>query len=192
RRLLREGRRLRGVETADGVIEADAYVLAAGVASRRLGLSAGLDLPVYPIKGYSLSLPIANDAAAPRVSITDTAQKLVYARLGSALRVAGMADIVGPSDSIDPARLEQLTRQARETFPQASTWQELSPWTGLRPATPKGLPVLGESGLDNLLLNTGHGALGFTLAFGSAEAIAAQVAGRPAPVPMEDFSLKAA
>lgn len=192
RRLLREGRRLRGVETADGVIEADAYVLAAGVASRRLGLSAGLDLPVYPIKGYSLSLPIANDAAAPRVSITDTAQKLVYARLGSALRVAGMADIVGPSDRIDPARLEQLTRQARETFPQASTWQELSPWTGLRPATPKGLPVLGESGLDNLLLNTGHGALGFTLAFGSAEAIAAQIAGRPAPVPMEDFSLKAA
>src|SRR5690606_25498461 len=84
RRLRRKGRRLRGVETADGLIEADAYVLAAGVASRRLGLSAGLDLPVYPIKGYSLSLPIANDAAAPRVSITDTAQKLVYARLGSA------------------------------------------------------------------------------------------------------------
>lgn len=192
RRLLREGRRLRGVETAEGMIEADAYVLAAGVASRRLGLSAGLDLPIYPIKGYSLSLPIANDAAAPRVSITDTAQKLVYARLGNALRVAGMADIVGQSDSLDPARLEQLTRQARDTFPQAASWRDLSPWTGLRPATPKGLPILGDSGLDNLLLNTGHGALGFTLAFGSAEAIAARLGGRPAPVPLQDFSLQAA
>lgn len=192
KRLLREGSKLRGVETADGVIEAGAYILAAGVASRRLGLTAGLDLPVYPIKGYSLSLPIANDDAAPRVSITDTAQKLVYARLGNSLRVAGMADIVGPSDYLDPGRLQQLTRQARASFPQAGAWQDLSPWTGLRPATPKGLPVLGQSGIDNLLLNTGHGALGFTLAFGSAEAIAAQVAGRPAPVPLQDFGLKAA
>src|SRR5690606_5667358 len=147
--------------------------------------------PVYPIKGYSLSLPIANDDAAPRVSVTDTAQKLVYARLGNSLRVAGMADIVGPSDDLDPARLAQLTRQARATFPQAGAWRDLSPWTGLRPATPKGLPVLGECGIDNLLLNTGHGALGFTLAFGSAEAMAAQLAGRPGPAPMAELRLAA-
>jgi D-amino-acid dehydrogenase len=180
------------VETEGGVVEGDAYILAAGVASRRLGLTADLDLPIYPIKGYSLSLPIANDDAAPRVSVTDTAHKVVYARLGKQLRVAGMADLVGESGEIDPARLAQLTRQARETFPTAATWQQLTPWTGLRPATPKGLPILGESGIDNLLLNVGHGALGFTLAFGSAEVMAAQLAGRPLPVPAEDFSLKAA
>lgn len=128
RRLLRSGSRLLGVETADGdVLEADAYVLAAGVASRRLGLTAGLDLPIYPIKGYSLSLPIANDAAAPRVSVTDTEYKVVYARLGEKLRVAGMADIVGIDDSIDPRRLGQLVAQARETFPQASSWNQMEP-----------------------------------------------------------------
>jgi D-amino-acid dehydrogenase len=193
RRLLRSGKRLLGVETAAGdVLEADAYVLAAGVASRRLGLTAGLDLPIYPIKGYSLSLPIANDAAAPRVSVTDTQYKVVYARLGEKLRVAGMADIVGIDDSIDPRRLGQLIAQARETFPAASTWQQMEPWTGLRPATPKGLPILNASGIDNLLLNVGHGALGFTLAFGSAEVIAAALAGRPLPVPAEDFALAAA
>lgn len=192
RGLLRAGNHLLGVQTDAGVIEADAYVLAAGVASRRLGLSAGLDLPIYPIKGYSLSLPIADEAAAPHVSITDTACKTVYARLGTRLRVAGMADIVGANDEIDPARLGQLVSQAREAFPQAATWQQIEPWTGLRPATPKGLPILGNSGIDNLLLNVGHGALGFTLAFGSAEAIAAKIAGRPAPVPEQDFSLAAA
>ncbi|WP_298722070.1 D-amino acid dehydrogenase [uncultured Ferrovibrio sp.] len=192
KRLLRAGSRLLGVETEGGVVEGDAYILAAGVASRRLGLTADLDLPIYPIKGYSLSLPIANDDAAPRVSVTDTAHKVVYARLGKQLRVAGMADLVGESGEIDPDRLAQLTRQARETFPTAATWQQLTPWTGLRPATPKGLPILGESGIDNLLLNVGHGALGFTLAFGSAEVMAAQLAGRPLPVPAEDFSLKAA
>lgn len=193
RRLLRAGNRLLGVETSHGdVLEADAYVLAAGVASRRLGLTAGLDLPIYPIKGYSLSLPIAKDEAAPRVSVTDTTYKVVYARLGDRLRVAGMADIVGLDDSIDPDRLGQLVDQARETFPAASTWQQMEPWTGLRPATPKGLPILNGSGLDNLLLNVGHGALGFTLAFGSAEVIAASLAGRPSPVPVEDFALSAA
>lgn len=193
RRLLRAGNRLLGVETMNGdVLEADAYVLAAGVASRRLGLTAGLDLPIYPIKGYSLSLPIAKDTAAPRVSVTDTAYKVVYARLGEKLRVAGMADIVGLDDSIDPARLGLLVEQARETFPDASTWQQMEPWTGLRPATPKGLPILNGSGIDNLLLNVGHGALGFTLAFGSAEVIAASLSGRPSPVPREDFALSAA
>ena len=193
RRLLRAGNRLLGVETAHGdVLEADVYVLAAGVASRRLGLTAGLDLPIYPIKGYSLSLPIAQDAAAPHVSVTDTDNKVVYARLGDKLRVAGMADIVGADDSIDPRRLALLVRQARETFPAASTWQQMEPWTGLRPATPKGLPILSGSGIDNLLLNVGHGALGFTLAFGSAEVIAASLNGRPSPVPAEDFALNAA
>ncbi len=191
RRLLRAGRRLLGVETVDGVLEADAYVLAAGVDSRRLGLNAGLDLPIYPIKGYSLSLPIADDAAAPRISVTDSACKIVYARLGDRLRVAGMADIVGIDTGVDPARLDQLVRQAKAAFPAASSWQQMVPWTGLRPATPKGLPILGDSGIDNLLLNTGHGALGFTLAFGSAELIAAKLAGRPLPVPERDFALAA-
>ncbi|WP_370153446.1 D-amino acid dehydrogenase [Ferrovibrio sp.] len=191
-RLHRTGRRLAGIETDAGLFTADAYVLAAGLESRALAEGIGLSLPIYPVKGYSLSLPIANDDAAPRVSVTDTLHKVVYARLGGMLRVAGMADLVGADASIDPARLGQLARQARETFPQAAIAPETGPWCGLRPATPKGLPLLGDCGIDGLLLNTGHGALGLTLAFGSAAVIAAGLAGRPSPVALADFSHRAA
>jgi len=191
-RLRRAGNRLAGVETGAGLFTADAYVLAAGLQSRALAAAVGLALPIYPIKGYSLSLPVANDDAAPRVSVTDTLHKIVYARLGGILRVAGMADLVGADEHLDADRLAQLVRQARQTFPQATVAPAAGPWCGLRPATPKGLPLLGDSGIDNLLLNAGHGALGLTLAFGSAAVIAAALAGRPSPVPLADFSHRAA
>jgi D-amino-acid dehydrogenase len=189
RQIIRAEGRVRGVLTEAGVIEADALVLCLGNGARALTRPLGLDLPIYPMKGYSITLPVARDDAAPRVSVTDTQHKVVYARLGARLRVAGMADIVGADTRIAEKRLTTLIRQARAAFPEAGDWQgPLEPWAGLRPATPTGLPLLGRtSAAPNLYLNTGHGSLGWTLAMGSAAVIAAEVAGRAPPIPMEGF-----
>jgi D-amino-acid dehydrogenase len=188
--LRKSGNRLAAIETSIGAIEADAYVLAGGYESRALAKRVGVDLPIYPIKGYSLTVDVADADAAPRASVTDYANKIVYARLGSKLRIAGMADIVGPSRDLSKDRVAQLVRQAQATFPGAANWNgDLNAWTGMRPATPSGRPIIGASGVENLALNVGHGPLGFTLAFGSAVALAAHLAGRKPPVPLEEFSL---
>ncbi len=188
--LIRAEGRVRGAVTTAGVIEADAVVLALGTGARALARPLGLDLPIYPLKGYSLTLPIARDEAAPRLSVTDSAAKVVYARLGQSLRVAGMADVVGYSTALEEKRLSTLIRQARAAFPEASDWQELNPWAGLRPATPTGLPILGRAPENpGLFLNLGQGSLGFTLAMGSAAVLAAEIAGRPPPIPLEGFRL---
>lgn len=189
-RLRREGGRVVAVETTDGPLEADLYVLAAGVQARILARTAGVDLPIYPLKGYSLSAPAAAGAAAPRISITDAKRKVVLARLGDALRVAGAADLVGETTTIDRRRTDKLLADARADFPDAADWDAARLWAGLRPATPRGTPILGDSGVERLLLNVGHGALGLTLAFGSASALAAHVAGRPSPAPVSLFGLR--
>lgn len=176
-RLVREAGVLRGLETSRGPMEADLYILAAGVQSRALGRTAGLDLPIYPIKGYSLSLPVAAPAAAPAVSITDAMRKVVLARLGDTLRIAGAADLVGENVSIDTRRVGRLLADARADFPDAANWSSPVLWSGLRPATPTGQPIVGESGVERLLLNVGHGALGFTLALGSAEMLVRETLG---------------
>ena len=189
RQILAVGGRVIGVLTDAGVEEADAVVMAMGAGSTRLLAPLGLRPPLYPLKGYSLTLPITADAAAPRISVTDIARKVVYARLGANLRVAGMADLVGYDTSFDLSRLDLLVRQAREAFPHAADWRTLNPWAGLRPATPSALPILGPvPALPNLHLNIGHGALGFTLAMGSARVVADRLAGRPAPIPMDGFA----
>lgn len=181
--------RVIGVETGTGRQEADLYVLAAGVQSRALGRTAGLDLPIYPLKGYSLTAPVLDAAAAPQVSITDARRKVVLARLGDRLRLAGAADLVGESTAIDRRRTARLLADARQDFPAAADWDQVELWAGLRPATPDGMPILGESGIGGLLLNCGHGALGLTLAFGSAALLAAHVGGRPQSVPITDFRI---
>jgi len=188
--LIRAEGRVRGAQTSAGVIEADAVVVALGTGARALLRPLGIDLPVYPLKGYSLTLSIARDESAPRISVTDSAAKVVYARLGDRLRVAGMADVVGYGRDFDEKRLSTLLRQAREAFPEASDWTELNPWTGLRPATPTGLPLLGRvPGTEGLFLNLGQGGLGFTLAMGCAAMVAAAIEGRPAPIPADGLGL---
>nr|WP_314074144.1 D-amino acid dehydrogenase [uncultured Roseococcus sp.] len=188
--LIRAEGRVRGVRTPGGVVEADAVVVALGAGARPLLRPLGIDLPVYPLKGYSLTLPILRDDAAPRVSVTDSAAKVVYARLGDRLRVAGMADLVGYSREIEEGRLSTLVRQAREAFPHASDWTELNPWSGLRPVTPTGLPILGAApGTQGLFLNLGQGALGFTLAMGCAAVLAAAIEGRAPPIPLDGLGL---
>jgi D-amino-acid dehydrogenase len=163
------------VRTGAGPVEADAFVVALGAASARLARSQGLYLPVYPLKGYSITLPAG--AAAPQVNVTDAARKVVFARIGERLRVAGMAELVGDDLSIPAARTRSLVAAANAVFPGCADVPECEAWAGLRPATPTGLPVVGPhpKGPPNLLFNTGHGALGFTLAFGSAQRIASRL-----------------
>jgi D-amino-acid dehydrogenase len=175
RELLQRGGRAVAAIMEDGVVKADAFVVSMGAASFRLARALGVYLPVYPLKGYSITLPAsAVPGAAPRVSVTDAARKLVFARIGERLRVAGMAELVGEDHSIAAERIEALRRAAREVFPLASAAASCEPWSGLRPATPHGLPIVGPHprGPANVLFNTGHGALGFTLAFGSAQRLA--------------------
>ncbi len=180
-RLLASGQRVVAAETPQGAVEADAFVVALGTASHPLARTLGLRVPVYPIKGYSLTVDVDGvPGGAPQVNVTDAARKVVFARLGNRLRVAGMAELVGHDLGVPDSRVASLLDSARAVFPDASRYTELRPWAGLRPATPTGIPVTGllPGSPDNLLFNTGHGALGFTLAFGSAARIAAQLAPR--------------
>lgn len=172
---VRNGDRVEAVRTTTGDLAADAFVLAAGTASAPLGRQLGLDVPVYPLKGYSITLPVDGAAnAAPRMSVTDIARKVVFARLGKRLRVAGMVELVGEDRRVHRDRIDALLSTTRNVFPHIGDALDPEPWSGLRPATPTGLPLLGRTpgAPVNLLLNTGHGALGFTLAMGSAERVA--------------------
>lgn len=153
-------------------IEADHFVVAVGAAAPELLRPLGERLPIEPIKGYSLTLPVVRDEAAPRVSVTDQARKLVFARLGNRLRVAGFADLVGSDLALAPARIDALREAVQACFPGACDLAQAEPWAGLRPATPGGQPLIGPTRWSNLWLNTGHGALGLTLAAGSATRLA--------------------
>lgn len=188
-RILRLKDRVLGIETSQGVLEADAYVLALGTHSPALLAPLGIDVPIYPLKGYSLSLPVKGDDSAPRISVTDFKRKVVYARLGNELRVAGMADLAGMDARIDESRVQTLVSQVRDTFPGCSDFSTLKPWCGLRPATPRGTPILGPTRYPNLLLNVGHGALGFTLAMGCGRVIADFVAKRTPEIALDGFLL---
>lgn len=188
-RLLPWRGRLMGVETNQGVFEADAYVLALGTNAPYLTRPLGIRIPVYPLKGYSLTLPVLDDRGAPKISVTDFKRKVVYARLGDELRVAGMADLSGRRAVIDVERVDQLVSEVRAAFPHASDFTELRPWCGMRPATPKGTPVVGATPHSNLWLNVGHGALGFTLALATGRILADLAAGRQPAVPLEGFTL---
>jgi D-amino-acid dehydrogenase len=176
---VRDTRRIAAVRTSAGTIEAQQFVLALGSASHHAAKTLGFRLPIYPLKGYSITLDTADTpGATPRVNVTDAARKVVFARIGQRLRVAGMAELVGHDDRIPPARIHSLCEATRALFPGCSDFNELRPWTGMRPATPTGLPLVGRHphAPENLLLNTGHGALGFTLAFGTAAQAAELVA----------------
>jgi D-amino-acid dehydrogenase len=188
RALVREGRRVVAVRTGQGEVAADAVVVAAGMASVGLLKPLGIALPLYGLRGYSLSVPLTG-ATAPRLSVTDAARKVVYAPLGRELRIAAMVDMGVDTAEIDPARIALLKQQVRETFPQLPLEQARA-WAGLRPSTPHSKPIIGRAGeFGNLWLNVGQGALGFTLALGSARLLAAQMAGEAAPIDPQPFQL---
>ena len=166
---------VHAVEMGDEVLDVDQLVLAAGHNSPALRLP-GLNLALYPLKGYSLTLALSDPQKAPQMSITDYDRKIVYARIGEQLRIAAMVDIVGFDPSPDPKRLAQMRQLAASTFPDAGNYHDAIEWAGMRPATPTGVPILGASGYRNLWLNLGHGALGFTLACGSARVLSELIA----------------
>ncbi len=193
-RLIAEGSgsstRIVGVETINSVgqhevLRADAFVLALGSFSVALARPLGIDLLVYPGKGYSATYPVTSAETAPSVSLTDDEHKLVVSRLGSRLRVAGTCELNGYDRSLNPVRCEALTQRMRFLFPEACDYDSPLYWTGLRPLTPSNVPYIGQSRIGNLFLNTGHGTLGWTMGCGSGQAIAELISGRR---PEVDFS----
>ncbi|KQV51718.1 D-amino acid dehydrogenase [Massilia sp. Root335] len=188
-RFITSGGRVTGVQTSAGILGADAYVLAAGMQSRALGETAGIALPIYPLKGYSLTAPIRQDDVAPEISVTDFERKVLYARIGDKLRVAAMVDMVGEDLSLNPTRLDSLTRQVRETMPRAADYTQITPWAGLRPATPNSAPIIGATPYSNLWLNVGHGPLGFTFACGTASLLADLMRGKALPFGVDGLTL---
>jgi len=187
-RLRRERGRIVAAQTSAGDLQADAFVVASGIGSRPLLAALGQRAPLYPLKGYSLSVPLAAEAAGvPAISVTDYERRIVYARLGDVLRIAAMVDIGAPQEDIDASRLATLRRQVAEAFPRLDLSQAQA-WAGVRPATPTSKPLIGRSrAADNLWLNIGQGALGFTLACGSAALLTAQLGGAKPPIDPAPF-----
>lgn len=181
--------RVLGVQTlTDGrheTMRADAYVLSLGSYSAALARQLGIFLNIYPAKGYSITVPVRNEEAAFKVSLTDDEYKLVYSRLGDRIRVAGTAELGGYSRNLNYTRCRAIVRRTAEVMPEAGYWDQAEFWTGLRPATPSNVPYVGKSHFANLYLNTGHGTLGWTHSCGSAAALADIIEGRK---PEVDFT----
>ena len=163
--------RVVAVRTSQGELQADAFVLATGPDAAGHAAQLGVYVPVYPIKGYSITVPLRAGGAAPRVSVTDLSRKTVFAPLGGRLRVAAMAEVGGYGLDIPQDRVQRMVDAVDAVFPGACDLASPSSWAGLRPATPTSVPIIGRRKYRNLFLNVGHGALGLTLAAGSAAAL---------------------
>jgi D-amino-acid dehydrogenase len=170
--------RIAGVVTDQGRIVGDAYVLALGSFSAGIARRIGIRLPVYPVKGYSITAPLADRDAAPRTALIDTATKVAFTTLGDRLRVGGTAELTGYDARLNPGRGRMTVDTARALLPRAADYDRAEHWAGLRPATPDQVPVLGPSKYMNLWINTGHGTLGWTLACASGRVIADLIEGR--------------
>jgi D-amino-acid dehydrogenase len=189
RELVHEGNRVVAVRTDKGDMNADAVVVAAGMFSVPLLRPLGVTLPLYGLRGYSLSVPLAEGSQAPQLSVTDASRKVVYAPLGRRLRIAAMVDMGVDRAEVDPARIALLKQQVAETFPELDLDQAQA-WAGLRPSTPHSKPIIDRAGrFNNLWLNVGQGALGFTLALGSAKLLTAQMLDQPLPIEPAPFRL---
>jgi D-amino-acid dehydrogenase len=183
--LAREGGRIGGVCLEDEMLRADAYVVALGAYSPLLTRPVGIDLNIYPAKGYSATVPVADASKAYSVSLTDDEYKLVFSRLGDRLRIAGTAELNGYNTELNEVRCRALLRRTEALFPGAGDMSRAQFWTGLRPATPSNVPCIGATRYPNLYLNTGHGTLGWTHACGSARLLADLVSGRQPEIDFE-------
>ena len=190
-RLDRDGLGAR-VVTADGALQADAIVLAAGSYSTRLARSVGINLPVAPDKGYSISVPMQGWDNPPRQVIADMGLHAGINPLGDVLRVAGTAEFAGFNLDMSQGRVDNLIALVEQVLPEFAMQMDrsaITPWTGLRPMSADGVAIIGATRLDNLFLNTGHGALGWTLAAGSSKALCDLIAGSPREFDLSDYSL---
>ena len=179
--------RVTHVETSEGRVQADAYVLAMGSYSPLLAGPLGIKLPVYPLKGYSITVPIVDAGRAPVSTVMDETFKIAITRLGDRIRVGGMAEIAGFDLSLNPKRQATLTHSVEDLFGGAGDQARAEFWTGLRPMTPDGTPIVGRSPLANLFLNTGHGTLGWTMSCGSARLLADVMTGRAPEIEHADL-----
>lgn len=188
-RLKRSATGIAGVETSAGPMTADAYVIANGLGAQTLALQAGFNPNIYALKGYSLTYDLTAESVAPTTSISDIATKVVYARLGNRLRVAGMVDIGDNDKQMRARRVNLLRRQTEAFLPRLAAAGAPVAWTGLRPARPSSAPVIGATPCKNLWINAGHGSLGFTLAAGSAALLCDRMAGRPSQIQQHKFAV---
>lgn len=184
-----EGDRITGVRINGKLETADHYVLALGSYSPQLLAPLGMQLPVYPLKGYSLTLPITNAAMAPNSTILDESYKIAITRFEDRIRVGGMAEVAGFDLSLEPRRRATLEKVVKDLYPDGGDLSQASFWTGLRPATPDGTPVIGATPYRNLFLNTGHGTLGWTMAAGSGRYLADLMSGKQPQISTEGLDI---
>jgi D-amino-acid dehydrogenase len=177
-RIVTDGARVSGVATSAGMLQADAYVLALGSWSSRLVAPLGISLPVYPVKGYSITVPIKDASGAPESTVMDESYKVAITRLGNRIRVGGTAEISGFSTKLYDARRATLDHSLTDLFPRGGDLSKATFWSGLRPMTPDGPPVIGPTQYANLHLNTGHGTLGWTMSCGSGRVLADMLSGK--------------
>jgi len=178
-----------GVVTGNGLIKGDAYVLALGSYSPQLVRRLGVKLPIYPVKGYSLTLPIRDPAGAPTIGGVDEYNLVAFSRLGDRLRLTGTADFAGYDTDFEAHHFTHMLKVARELFPQGGAYEQPSYWACLRPMTPDGPPIIGASPVRNLWLNTGAGHMGWTMACGMSQILSDQMAGRKTALDDRPFSL---
>ncbi|PMS19376.1 D-amino acid dehydrogenase small subunit [Trinickia dabaoshanensis] len=182
------GGRIAGVRCGGETLRADAYVVALGSYSTRF-LSGIVKIPVYPLKGYSITAPIVDAAKAPVSTVLDETYKIAITRFDDRIRVGGMAEIVGFDKKLRQARRDTLEMCVNDLFPGGGDTAQASFWTGLRPMTPDGTPVVGRTPVSNLFLNTGHGTLGWTMSCGSGQLLADLISGRRPAIQSDDLSV---
>ena len=187
------GGKITGVRTLQGaraeVLSADAYLVALGSYSPLLVKPLGIDLPVYPVKGYSITVPIVDAQCAPESTLMDETHKVAVTRLGDRIRVGGTAELAGFSLKLREARRSTLNHVVTDLFPKGGDITKAEFWCGLRPMTPDGTPILGGTHLPNLYLATGHGTLGWTMAAGTARVLADVISGRTPDISMDGLTV---
>ena len=176
--LLTEHEKITAVDSSIGTLTADAYVVALGCYSAQLLKTVGVRLPVYPVKGYSLTLPMENAQYSPVSTVMDETYKVALTRFDDRIRVAGTAELAGFNLDLSEKRKATIAMVVQDLFPQAGDISKAEFWTGLRPMTPDGTPIIGKTNITNLYTNTGHGTLGWTMACGSGKLLADVVSGR--------------
>ncbi|MDR3468183.1 MAG: D-amino acid dehydrogenase [Xanthobacteraceae bacterium] len=176
--IIADGARVTGVRTSTGLVQSEAYVVALGSYSPLLLAPVGIDVPVYPVKGYSLTLPVTAEAGAPVSTVMDEQHKVAITRLGHRIRVGGTAELGGYNNALPASRRATLVRSLTDLFPGGGDLAAAEFWSGLRPMTPDGPPIIGPTRYGNLYLNTGHGTLGWTMACGSARLLTDLIAGK--------------
>ena len=187
--LVTQGGAVSGVQAGGETLTADAYLVALGSYSRALLKPLGLRIPVYPVKGYSLTAPLTNEAGAPVSTVMDETFKIAITRLGERIRVGGTAELAGFSTRLREPRRVTLMHSVSDLFPDGGDYANSSFWTGLRPMTPDGTPVVGPTRYANLFVNTGHGTLGWTMACGSGRVIADIISGKKPEIDAADLAI---